>query len=134
MNNYSKQREEILEILKNNPIHPTAEQIYKIVVEKGLKISKSTVYRNINILSNQGIIQKISILNGIDRYDYIHKEHQHVICQLCKEVFDFYHDFKIDDISESFKSQVKQEIDIQSLVIYGICEKCKSQEKHVKEE
>ena len=50
MNNYSKQREIILEVIKNNRTHPTAEEIYILVTKKEPKISRSTVYRNINIL------------------------------------------------------------------------------------
>ena len=49
MNNYSKQREIILEVIKNNRTHPTAEEIYILVTKNEPKISRSTVYRNINI-------------------------------------------------------------------------------------
>ena len=45
MNNYSKQREIILEVIKENRIHPTAEEIYNILIKKEPQISKSTVYR-----------------------------------------------------------------------------------------
>ena len=55
MNNYSKQREIILEVIKNNRTHPTAEEIYILVTKKEPKISRSTVYRNINILVEKGI-------------------------------------------------------------------------------
>ena len=34
MNNYSKQREIILEVIKNNRTHPTAEEIYILVTKK----------------------------------------------------------------------------------------------------
>ena len=49
-NNYSKQREIVLETIKKTYTHPTAEQIYEMVSKVDSKISKSTVYRNINIL------------------------------------------------------------------------------------
>ena len=71
MNNYSKQREIILEVIKNNRTHPTAEEIYILVTKKEPKISRSTVYRNINILVEKGIIEKITIATGPDRYDYL---------------------------------------------------------------
>ena len=43
MNNYSKQREAILDVMKENLTHPTAEEIYNLVVKKEPQISKSTV-------------------------------------------------------------------------------------------
>jgi len=126
MNNYSKQREIILEVIKKNLIHPTAEQIYELVIKKDSKISKSTVYRNINILAKQGIIQKITMTSAPDRYDYIHEEHQHVICLECGKIFDFNYNFEVSKIQEAIKNQNNIEIDLDNITVQGICENCKS--------
>ena len=82
MNNYSKQREIILETFKYLN-HPTAEQIYDKVHQDNPTISKSTVYRNLNVY------WKIKVLTGPDKYDYIDKEHYHVICNKFGKVYDF---------------------------------------------
>ena len=87
MNNYSKQREAILDVMKENRTHPTAEEIYKLVLEKESQISKSTVYRNINILVDLGKIRKLNMTVGPDRYDYLYKEHSHAICEKCGNIF-----------------------------------------------
>lgn len=129
MNNYSKQREIILDIIKNNPIHPTAEEIYQLSVKKDSRISRSTVYRNINILVNSNKISKLKMTVGSDRYDYIYKEHSHIICEKCGKIFDFYYDFDKDDISRDMKQQIKENIIIDNIMIYGICEDCKSKNK-----
>ena len=126
MNNYSKQRELVLQVIKENLTHPTAEEIYLYVIQKQPKISRSTVYRNINILVKMGKIKKISMLKGPDRYDYLHKEHCHVICKKCGRVFDFYHDFKCDEITNKIKEQIEIDMLVDSITIYGICEDCKS--------
>ena len=130
MNNYSKQREIILEVIKNNPIHPTAEEIYGLVTKKEPKISKSTVYRNINILVENGIIQKITISSKPDRYDYLYKEHNHLICNNCGKVLDFVYDIEKPKIENEIKNQLKQEFKISNVSIYGICEDCKSKIKN----
>ena len=57
--NYSKQREIILDTLRNNVVHPTAEYIYEILKEEDSKISLATLYRNLNQLADKGIIKKI---------------------------------------------------------------------------
>ena len=72
MNNYSKQRMIVLETIKFLK-HPTAEQIYDKVHKSNPTISKSTVYRNLNVLLNNKTIKKIKVLNGPDRFDYIDK-------------------------------------------------------------
>ena len=129
MNNYSKQREIILEVIKNNRTHPTAEEIYILVTKKEQKISRSTVYRNINILVEKGIIEKITIATGPDRYDYLYEEHYHAICKVCGKAFDFYYKFEKDNLISNIKKQTNVDIDINSITINGICEKCKSKIK-----
>lgn len=129
MNNYSKQREVILDIIRNNPIHPTAEEIYQLAIKKEPKISKSTVYRNINVLLDLKKINKVKMTTGPDKYDYIHKEHSHLICEKCGKVFDFNYNFNKDAISKKIKEQLKENISIDNITIYGICENCKSNNK-----
>ena len=55
MGNYSKQREEIINILKESYSHPTAEEVYLLAKEKNPNISLGTVYRNLKLLTEEGI-------------------------------------------------------------------------------
>ena len=126
MNNYSRQREIILETLKEVNIHPTAEELYKLVNRKYPKISKSTVYRNINILVQSNVIRKIKMLSGADRFDYICKEHYHAICEKCGKVFDFDYSFNKEELKEIIKNQTGIITDADNIAIYGICEECNS--------
>ena len=130
MNNYSKQRELILEVIKRNRIHPTAEEIYQLVVKEQPKISKSTVYRNIHILLEQGKIKKIPMTSGSDRYDYFKKVHNHMICEECGRVFDIFYNFETEKILEKVQEQINQEVELTGITIYGICESCKSDFKN----
>lgn len=129
MSNYSKQREVILDVIKNSRMHPTAEEIYSLVIKQEPKISRSTVYRNINILVEQSIIQKIMMATGPDRYDYLHQKHYHAICKVCGKVFNFYYDFEKKNLINNIKKQTNVDIDVNSITIYGICKKCKSKQK-----
>ena len=129
MNNYSRQREAILEVIKENLIHPTADEIYEFVTKKEPQISKSTVYRNISILVEFGKIKKIKTTIGPDRYDYTYKEHSHMICEKCGKVFDFYYDFNNENILKEMMKQEDIRFDINSIAVYGICENCKSKIK-----
>lgn len=133
MNNYSRQRELILDVVKSNPIHPTAEEIYNLVIQEEPKISRSTVYRNINILVEKGVIQKIKMSKGPDRYDYLHKEHYHAVCKVCGKVLDFYYDFEKENIIKSIRQQTSIDIDVNSITICGICKNCKSHIKNKEE-
>ena len=126
MSNYSKQREIILETLKKTHTHPTAEELYNIVNNKYPTISKSTVYRNINILVESNVIRKIKMLSGADRFDYVFQEHYHAICEKCGKVFDFMYDFEGEKIKDAIQNQTRINAKTNSITIYGICDKCKS--------
>ena len=125
MNNYSKQREVILDVIKNNRIHPTAEKIYNLVIKEDAKISKSTVYRNINLLVEQGVIQTITMARGPDRYDYIHKQHNHAICIKCGKIIDFEYNFKSNQLQRIIKTQTGIDTYLNTVIVEGICENCK---------
>ena len=133
MNNYSKQREIVLEVIKNTKTHPTAEEIYNMALKKEPKISKSTVYRNINILVDNNIIKRITIPNKPDRYDYIYDNHMHAICTECGKVFDFYYYFNTEKIQENIKQQLGKIFQIDCIKIVGICDDCKSKNKNKEE-
>ena len=129
MSNYSKQRECIINIIRNLRTHPTAEEIYMKVKQVDEKISRSTVYRNINILVENGEVTKISMPVGPDRYDYNHEMHNHIICEKCGKVYDFYY-----DIPKSLKNEIQNQLLgkislTDSIEINGICYECKSKKE-----
>ena len=125
MKNYSKQREQILETVKNSYSHPTAEEVYEIVKQNNSTASRSTVYRNLNLLVDEGIISKISMSIGPDRYDYFRKPHNHAICKICGKVFDFEYDFKSKELEKYILSQTGVDTQLDTITIEGICSNCK---------
>lgn len=127
MNNYSKQREIVLDVFKEL-YHPTAEEIYDKVHQIDPIISKSTVYRNINVLLDNKTIKKIKVLTGPDKFDYNDREHYHVICKICGNVFDFMYHFNQKELKKTIQNQTGVKTNIDSITLYGVCEKCKSKE------
>ena len=129
MEKYSRQRQEILDFLIESYDHPTAEEVYKEVKERGSTASKGTVYRNLNFLVEKGIIEKVSMSNGADRYDYKKTPHNHAICVKLKKRFydnekDFEYDFNMKKISKEISKQVKIEKLSEYVTVQGICKKC----------
>ncbi len=127
MENYSKQREEIVEIIKELYNHPTAEEIYYLVKQKDPAISRSTVYRNLKFLSDKGVVTQIAVSNSPDRYDYIRerKRHGHVICTKCGKLYDFDYDLDFENVKKNIFKQTGVEILDDGIAIKGICNFCK---------
>lgn len=127
MEKHSRQRDIIFNILKSSTSHPTAEEIYILAKEQEPNISRGTVYRNLAFLLEKGMIIKISMENSPERYDYICKEHSHIICTNCGQVRDFYYDFKLESLCREIKSQLKLDFLVSDIIIKGICENCEKQ-------
>ena len=66
---YSRQREVIKNCLTNREDHPTADMVYMDVRETFPNISLGTVYRNLQLLTDLGEIQKLNVGDGVDHFD-----------------------------------------------------------------
>ena len=84
----TKQRAAILKILRNNRSHPTVDQIYDAVRKEIPNISKGTVYRNLQVLREDGAISELNLNGTLSRYEEKQKGHYHFRCDKCGRVFD----------------------------------------------
>lgn len=82
------QREIIEEELRHLANHPTADQVFDAVHAEHPSISKATVYRTLNKLSDEGEIGRVKINNGADHFDHQNFVHYHVRCTVCGKVDD----------------------------------------------
>lgn len=123
MRKYSRQRQLILDYLKSATSHPTAEQIYAGLKPQNPALSLATVYRNLRLLADDGIILRLDTGESTDRFDADLSEHHHFICTKCGQVTDVCRSFltkkELEDALESgFRA------DRHSLYIYGFCAAC----------
>lgn len=119
----SVQRVAIMEFLINNPIHPTAEQVYAEVKKLMPTISRMTVYNTLNTFVEAGAILSLGIDHSQTRYDADTSLHAHFMCRDCGTIFDIHiedSDLIADDISHDF------DIDDIQLLMKGRCKKCKN--------
>ena len=84
----TRQRKIILEELQKVNTHPSADEIYEMVRLRLPRISLGTVYRNLEILSELGKIQKIQLSGSLKRFDWNTNKHYHIRCVRCNRVDD----------------------------------------------
>ena len=82
------QRALVLEAVNRLQCHATADEIYEDIAKEHPHISRATVYRNLNLLSETGDIRKIETPGGADRFDHQTHDHCHVRCEKCGRFFD----------------------------------------------
>ena len=82
------QRRVILEELKKVRTHPTAEEVHAMVRKRIPAISLGTVYRNLEIMFDSGVVERIRLGGSRRRYDGFTEGHYHIRCVECGRVDD----------------------------------------------
>lgn len=118
----TKQKEDVLRVIKNTKTHPTMKEICQLVKEINPTIGQATVYRNINRLTEEGKV--IRILDPTDEYHYDGdiSEHSHFICTSCNKIIDIFNDYQ--KINKKLEKKHNFKIDEKIIIYKGICEKC----------
>lgn len=126
----TRQRQMILSILfQNEGQHFTAEEIHqRITQEQGSAIGIATVYRNLVILHDAGIVEKLEIDNENSRYEIIHGvagiRHHHLVCMKCGAIIEMQENL----IDEALKEQISEKycfnVQDNRINLYGLCSCC----------
>lgn len=104
--------------------HVAANEVYDFIKERYPTIGKGTVYRNLDILAEEGELRKIEVPDGPNRFDFILKKHYHVRCVKCGEISDVDMDV-ISDLLERIHNTHGIEFLDYDILFKGICLKCK---------
>ena len=104
--------------------HATADEIYDAILAEYPNISKGTVYRNLNQLSQMGKIRKIEIPGGADCFDHQCHDHYHVRCEKCCRVFDVDMEY-FTGLEKSIKDPHGFLFTGHDILFRGICPECR---------
>lgn len=119
----TKPRQVILEELRKVTSHPTADEIYQMVRKRLPRVSLGTVYRNLETMSDSGMILKLEIAGTQRRYDATTSNHYHLRCTSCGRVDDLPVK-NIPGIEEEAKKASSYRITGHRLEFQGICPAC----------
>ena len=84
----SKKRDAILACIRSTRRHPSAEWIYDRLKPEIPDLSRGTVYRNLRLFLEEGVVASVGVVGGLERFDGDVSPHAHFICQCCGEVID----------------------------------------------
>lgn len=119
------QRLAVLDYLEGNTSHPSAEVIYRVLLDKFPTMSLATVYNTLDTLRLRGYIRELSIDPEKKRFDPDTRPHNHLICVRCKKVSDVNRTFDLrlaGDEASGFEVQGHH------IEFYGICSSCRKTE------
>lgn len=122
------QRRAILAYMMNSHHHPTVEEIYQDLLPDWPSLSLATVYNNLHVLVDEGIIIEMKFSDVTSRYDFMGHRHHHICCEHCNKICDFHFD-DLPDISHPVHEQTGFLVTETRLEVYGICPNCQAKLK-----
>lgn len=124
--NYSRKREAILAKIHSTHSHPTADCIYDSLKKEYPDLSLATVYRNLKLFKEEGLITSLVGNTNQELFDGNLHPHGHFICRSCNAVIDIP---SLGCESENITAPTEIEgskIERVAISFYGVCKNCSS--------
>ena len=122
----SKKRGAIYELLRNSKDHPTAEMIYNRLKPLYPELSLGTVYRNLAILMEDGLVISVGSVDGQERYDARLDLHAHFVCSRCHRVTDIELSPAEFELLGKLDGRLNCDVEFFTLTVQGVCPECRN--------
>lgn len=121
------QRKLILDTMREAKGHLNAKELYRRAAEKDPRISMATVYRNLHLFKELGLIEE-QRLDEVQCYYELKtsSQHYHLVCQGCGEVMEF-ESSALAEVLEDVKRNSDFAVTRAVLYLEGYCHKCKGE-------
>ncbi|MBB3131947.1 Fur family peroxide stress response transcriptional regulator [Paenibacillus rhizosphaerae] len=120
------QRHAILAYLMESMNHPTADEIYRALEPKFPSMSVATVYNNLKMFMEAGMVHELTYGDNSSRFDANVSDHFHVICEKCGKIEDFMYP-SLKDVEHAAEQSTGFKVKDLRMELYGICSSCKEQ-------
>lgn len=132
----TRQKREMLSFLKRHDMEPySVDELVFEMQEQGEKIGRTTVYRYLESLAEQGSVRKYQNAQGVTQYQHVedHGEcdsHFHMMCKQCGRLYHVNCDL-MDTLSKHVLSDHNFILDARETILVGTCARCASEGKEV---
>ena len=119
----TKQREVVLQVIRDEPEHLTANEVFDKSKQLLPGISFATVYNSLRYLKESGHIAEISFGNGASRFDSLTSRHDHAICTKCGKLVDMEIELPAEIVNFAAEFS-KFKLESIELTLRGLCPEC----------
>ncbi len=121
-----RKRSAILDCLRGTDTHPSAEMVHRMLHAEHPDISLATVYRNLALFRQQGLIRCVATVRGMERFDANTAEHVHFVCTACDRVLDLPQIAMPQQLCAEVEQAVGGTVEECRLTFSGVCRACGS--------
>ena len=119
-----RKRDAILNCLRATTAHPGAEEIFEAVRKEIPNISLATVYRNLSLFKEQGLIASLGTVKGVERFDGNTAPHVHFICTGCGRIQDLPQISVPEELNKAVARDSGGQVESCQLSFTGLCGNC----------
>jgi Fur family transcriptional regulator, ferric uptake regulator len=121
------QRLAIADVVLTSDRHLSADEIARELSTRGVSVGTATVYRTLEVLVRSGLVVERDFAEGFKRYEPARgiPQHEHLLCTICGRVREF-RDERLERMTTLLADQHGYARQSHRLVIYGICESCRT--------
>ena len=119
-----RKRDAILTCLRQTTVHPSAEWIFTQLKPEIPDLSMGTVYRNLTLFKEQGIITSVGTVKGVERFDGNTDPHVHFFCTECGAVVDLTGLTVPEELNKAAATETGGQVGTCQLTFTGVCLEC----------
>ena len=120
-----RKRDAILSCLRQTTEHPSADWVYAKLKPQIPDLALGTVYRNLSLFKDQGLIASLGTVGGVERFDGNVTPHVHFICTACHRVMDLSQIQVPEELNASASRASGGQVESCQLTFRGRCAGCK---------
>jgi len=117
------QREMIIREMTSSKRHLTAEEIYRKIQLLSQSVNLTTVYRTLDFLFQEGLINRTEIRGVVIYAAEEHGQHVHLVCRRCSAVISADHTL-LQPLHQSLLKHYNFTSDLEHIAIFGLCKEC----------
>jgi Fur family peroxide stress response transcriptional regulator len=117
------QRLEVVREIASTDSHPSVESVYRGVRGRVPTISLDTVYRTLATLAEIGLVNRVSSMSGVVRYDANRSRHHHFVCVKCGSIRDV-ESPELDMVRAPEQTWTFGHVESVEVNFRGICSEC----------
>jgi len=122
-------RKKIIAFFKKQKKPITYDKIIDYLIRSNISFDRSTIFRNLNFLEGERIVNRLNFGDGVSRYEFLKQDnhHHHIVCLNCKKVIDFFDedlDRLVKKIEKRFEKNKKFKIKSHQFEFFGYCKNC----------